>query len=104
MADTSPNNSNKDRLVVAVQYVDENNVPNERILEMKEARNKSRLPICHDGLVYQSYDYTASLSGTFNGVQQHLQEIVGRNISYIPCQGHSRSCKRFYVARTYGKN
>ncbi|XP_046854179.1 uncharacterized protein LOC124447320 [Xenia sp. Carnegie-2017] len=102
MADTSPDTSNADRLVVAVRYVDENNVPNERILEMKETRNKtgegqakeildslkSRLPICHNGLVYQSYDYTASMSGTFNGVQQHLQEMVGRNIPYIPCQGH----------------
>ncbi|XP_046840697.1 uncharacterized protein LOC124434814 isoform X3 [Xenia sp. Carnegie-2017] len=107
MADTSPDTSNAVRLVVAVRYVDENNVPNERILEMKETRNKtgegqakeildslkSRLPICHNGLVYQSYDYTASMSGTFNGVQQHLQEMVGRNIPYIPCQGH-RSCKR----------
>ena len=41
MADTSPDTSNTDRLVVAVCYVDENNVPNERVLEMKETTNKT---------------------------------------------------------------
>ena len=42
MADTSPDISNKDRLVVAVRYVDENNVPNERVLEMKETADKNQ--------------------------------------------------------------
>ena len=39
-------------------------------------------------LVYQSYDYAASMSGVFNGAQQCLQNLLGRCISYIPCQGH----------------
>lgn len=70
MADTSPDTSNTNRLVVAVRYVDENNVPNERILKMKETSDKTgedqakeilgsleaRIPSCQDGLVYQSYD------------------------------------------------
>ena len=102
MADTSPDTSNTDRLVVAVRYVDEDNVPNERVLEMKETTDKtgqgqakevldsltSRIPSAQDALVYQSYDYTASMSGVFNGVQQCLQELIGRSIPYIPCQGH----------------
>ena len=102
MADTSPDTSNADRLVVAVRYVDENNVPNERVLEMKETSNKTgqgqakevldalnaRIPGAQDSLVYQSYDYTASMSGVFNGAQQCLQELIGRSIPYIPCQGH----------------
>ena len=102
MADTSPDTSNTDRLVVAVRYVDENNVPNERVLEMKETTDKTgegqakeildtlqaRIPSSQDALVYQSYDYTASMSGIFNGAQQCLQEKIGRSIPYIPCQGH----------------
>ena len=102
MADTSPDTSNTDRLVVAVCYVDKNNVPNERVLEMKEKTDKTgegqakeildtlkaRIPSGQDALVYQSYDYTASMSGIFNGAQQCLQEKIGRSIPYIPCQGH----------------
>ena len=102
MADTSPDTSNTDRLVVAVRYVDENNVPNERVLEMKETTDKTgegqakeildtlkaRTPSGQDALVYQSYDYTASMSGIFNGAQQCLQEKIGRSIPYILCQGH----------------
>ena len=102
MADTSPDTSNTDRLIVAVRYVDENNVPNERVLEMKETTDKTgegqakeildsfkaRIPSGHDALVYQTYDYTASMSGISNGAQQCLQEKIGRSIPYIPCQGH----------------
>ena len=102
MADTSPDTSNTDRLVVAVRYVGEDNMPNERVLEMKETTDKtghgqakevldslkSRIPDAQDTLVYQSYDYTASMSGVFKGAQQCLQELVGRSIPCIPCQGH----------------
>ncbi len=41
MADTSPDTANTDRLVVAVRYVDEENSPMERVLEMKEAIDKT---------------------------------------------------------------
>ena len=102
-ADSSPDTSNTDRLVVAVCYVDENNVPNERVLEMKETTDKTagkgqakeildslkaRIPSGQDALMYQSYDYTTSMSRIFNGAQQCLQELIGRSIPYIPCQGH----------------
>ena len=102
MADTSPDISNMDRMVVAVRYVDDNNVPNERVLEMKETADKTgigqakeilnslkvRIPNGQNALVYQSYDYTASMSGILNGAQQCLEELIGRSIPYIPCQGH----------------
>ena len=66
MADTSLDTSNTDRLVVAVRYVDENNMPNERVLEMKETTDKTgegqakeilntleaRIPSGQDALVY----------------------------------------------------
>ena len=41
MADTSPDTANTDRLVVAVRYVNEENQPKERVLEMKETKDKS---------------------------------------------------------------
>ena len=41
MADTSPDHANTDRLVVAVRYVDEHNSATERVLEMKEAIDKT---------------------------------------------------------------
>ena len=101
MADTSPDSSNTDRLVVAVRYVDEENSPRERILEMKEAIDKTgqgqakeildslnSKVSSNSELVYQSYDYTASMSGSVKGAQQCLQDMVGRSIPYIPCQSH----------------
>ena len=41
MANMYPNTSNTDHLVVAVCYVDENNVPNKRVLEMQETTDKT---------------------------------------------------------------
>ena len=41
MANTSPYISNMNRLVVGVRYVDETNMPNERVLEMKETADKT---------------------------------------------------------------
>ncbi len=41
MADTSPDTANTDRLVVAVRYVNDENQPKERVLEMKETKDKS---------------------------------------------------------------
>jgi hypothetical protein len=82
MADTSPDTANTDRLAVAVRYVNEENQPKERVLEMKETKDKSGEGQAkevlqslnskigsQDGLVYQSYDYTASMSGKFKGAQ-----------------------------------
>ena len=78
MADTSPDTSNTDRLVdktgegQATEILDSLN---------SRVSNESEL-------VYQSYDYTASMSGNFKGAQQCLQDTVGRSIPYIPCQSH----------------
>ena len=41
IAVTSPDTSNTDRLVVAVRHVDKTNSPRERVLEMKEAIDKT---------------------------------------------------------------
>ena len=101
MADTSPDTSNADRLVVAVRYIDEENCPHERVLEMKETTDKTGegqakdilkslewRNVSQENLVFQTYDYTASMSGKYRGAQRCLQDILGRKIPYIPCQGH----------------
>jgi hypothetical protein len=40
-ADTTPDTSNQDKLVVAARYVDSAGVPRERVVEMKESLDKS---------------------------------------------------------------
>ena len=113
MADTSPDTANTDRLVVAVRYVDKENQPRERVLEMKETTDKSgegqakeilqsiesRI-LNKDELVYQSYDYTASMSGIFKGAQKCLQTLIGRSIPYIPCQGHRSNTFNEHCSKT----
>jgi hypothetical protein len=41
MADTTPDISNKDRLAVAVRYLDTNNHPVESLVQVKEATDKT---------------------------------------------------------------
>lgn len=41
MADTSPGTPNPDRLVVAVRNIEEENCPQERVLEMKDTFDKT---------------------------------------------------------------
>ena len=100
MADTSPDTSNADRLVAA-RHADEENCPQERVLEMKETSDKTgegqakdiiksleSRNLSKENLVFQTYDYTASMSGEYRGAQRCLQDILGRSVPYIPCQGH----------------
>ena len=35
-------------------------------------------------LCFQSYDYPASMSGRFNGVQRKIHDKLGRRIPYMP--------------------
>ena len=73
----------------------------ERVLEMKGANDKTgdgqakeilelvkAKMISTDALVLHSYDYAASMSGSFQGAQRCLQDILGRRIPYVPCHGH----------------
>ena len=40
-------------------------------------------------LCFQSYDYTASMIGQFNGVPKKILDKLGRRIRYMPCLAHS---------------
>ena len=54
-----------------------------------------------DMLAFQTYDFTASMSGRLNGAQKVLQEILERTVPYIPCQGHrSNTCNEHCCKRS----
>ena len=72
-----------------MQYVDNDNHPHERVLESKETTDKTAKGHAKEilksleprgapksDLVYQLYDYAASMSGAFNGAQQCLQNLL----------------------------
>lgn len=74
--------------------------PRERLLSMTEAIDTT----CGGGAAeiieswpnndwiwmncFRSYDYTASMSGRFNGVQKQIQGKLGGNVQYSPCAAH----------------
>ena len=112
MADTTPDVSHKDRLAIACRYVDNEGQPRERLMSLTEAKDKTgeggateiiesltKQGLDLNELCFQSYDYTASQSGRFNGVQRKLQDKLERSVPYIPCLAHrsntviEHSCK-----------
>lgn len=101
MADTTPDISHKDRLAVCVRYVNSKGQAIERLLEIAEAKDKTGLgtateiidilaknSLCTDNLAFQSYDFASNMSGSINGTQAKVTELVGHNVHYIPCQAH----------------
>ncbi len=112
MADTTLDVSHKDRLAIACWYVDKMGQPRERLVSLTEAKDKTgdggateiiesltEQGLDLDELCFQSYDYTASMSGRFNGVKKKLQDKLGKSVPYIPCLAHrsntviEHSCK-----------
>ena len=116
MADTTPDVSNKDQMSIVVRYVADN-APVERLLSLTVLEDKSgdghateilrclnEHGIDVEKLHFQSYDFTACMSGQYNGCHKKLNEKIqkgfpGKVIPYIPCQAHrlntfvERSCK-----------
>lgn len=101
MADTTPDVSHKDRLVVNLRYVNEEGLPVEKFLSMVEIKDKTgeghaekildvlkTHQIGFDNLVFQSYDCAKAMSGEFKGAQKKISDFVGRPIPYVPCQAH----------------
>ena len=100
-ADTTPDLSRKDQLAVVCRYVNEDDDSKERLLCIKSTTSKTGAGTADEiittlnshalntnELCFQSYDFTASMSGQFNGAQQKLHEKLNQNIPYVPCQGH----------------
>ena len=116
MADTTPDVSNKDQMSIVVRYVADN-ASVERLLSLTVLEDKSgdghateilrclnEHGIDVEKLHFQSYDFTACMSGQYNGCHKKLNEKIqkgfpGKVIPYIPCQAHwlntfvERSCK-----------
>ena len=101
MADTTSHVSHKDRLAVACRYVDANGQPRKRLMSLTEAKDKTgeggteeiiqvlnKHEMNLNELCFQSYDYTASMSGQFNAFQKKIQGKLGRRIPYMPCLAH----------------
>ena len=93
MAYTTPDVSHKDRLAVACRYVDNKGQPRERLMSLTESKVKTgegganeiiesltKNGLDLNELCFQNYDYTASMSERFNGVQRKLQDKLGRNV------------------------
>ncbi len=102
MADTTPDVSHKDRLVVNLRYVNKEGLPVEKFLNMVELKDKTgeghakqilkvlenQVGLGSENLVFQSYDYAKAMSGQFKGAQKKVSDFVGRTIPYVPCQAH----------------
>ncbi len=94
MADTTPD--------VSVCYLDADDKPTERLVQVKEVTEKTGEGLANEILTslaeckidkemmrFQTYDSAANMSaGKYNGAQKKLSEKVEREITYIPCVAH----------------
>ena len=100
-ADTTPDLSKRDQMAVVCRYVNTDGDPKERLLSIKSTVSKkgddtadeiittlNSHTLDTDELCFQSYDFTNSMSGRYNGAQKKLQEKLQKNVPYVPCQGH----------------
>ncbi len=111
-ADTTPDTSHLDQLSVVLRYITPSCVVRERLVDMRDIDNKTGdgqataiLESLHseefntESIVFQSYDYTSSMSGKFKGCQAKMSEYLEREIPYFPCLAHrinttvEHSCK-----------
>ena len=96
-----PDLSKRDQMAVVCRYVNTDGDPKERLLSIKCTVSKkgddtadeiittlSSHTLDTDELCFQSYDFTNSMSGRYNGAQKKLQEKSQKNVLYVPCQGH----------------
>ena len=101
IADTTPDVSHMDQLSVVARYVDQERHAQERLVDMREIQDKTGeghatgilAALDENGLssanvVFQSYDYTSSMSGVFKGCQAKIKEHIGREVPYFPCLAH----------------
>ena len=100
-ADTTPDLSKRDQMAIVCRYVNADGAPKERLLSMKSTTSKKGDDTADEiiatlnghtvnttELCFQSYDFTNSMSGRFNGAQQKLREKLNQRVPYVPCQGH----------------
>ena len=101
IADTTPDVSHVDQLSVVARYVDKEGGPQERLVDIKEIHDKTgeghaqqilsslnAKSVNTDSIVFHSYDYTSSMSGSFKGCQAKMKEHLERDVPYFPCLAH----------------
>ena len=101
IADTTPDVSHVDQLSVVARYVDKDGLPQERLVDIRELHDKTgeghaqeiisslnAKSVDTNGIVFQSYDYTSSMSGNFKGCQAKMKEHLERDVPYFPCLAH----------------
>ena len=92
MADTTPDVSRKDQMSVICRYVAQDAAVHERLLDLKEVtaiiQSVDQNGLDNKSIAFQSYDFTNSLSGKYNGAQAVVSRLLDREVPYIPCQGH----------------
>ena len=112
MADTTPDASHLDQLSVVLRYVTPSGAMHERLVDMHDIDKKTgdgqalailtslrKKEFNTETIVFQSYDYTSSMSGKFKGCQAKMSEYLEREIPYFPCLAHrinttvEHSCK-----------
>ena len=117
IADTTPDVSHLDQLSVVARYMDPHGNLQERLVDMTDIDKKTgdgqakqilkswnKRELNSSSIAFQSYDYTASMSGVFNGCQAMMNQYLGSNIPYFPCLAHrvnttvEHSCKASLIA------
>ncbi|XP_065060419.1 uncharacterized protein LOC135687707 [Rhopilema esculentum] len=111
-ADTTPDVSNKDQMVVAARYIGKKGIARERVVEMKECNDKhgdktaecifkclEANEINVNYLCFQTYDFANNMSGRIAGAKRVLQDILERPVPYIPCQGHRSNTFKEHCAK-----
>ena len=101
LADTTPDVTHIDRISCAVRFVACDGYPRKWLIEVKEIKDKKgvghakailqmveKKGLDSELIAFQSYDFAAMMSGVYKGAQAMLSKVVGREIPYIPYQGH----------------
>ena len=92
-ADAIPDLSERDQMAVVCRYVNPDGDIKGRLLFMKSTTSKKRddtageiittlnsHTLNTDELCFQSYEYTNSMSGQYNGPQRKLQEKLNKKV------------------------
>ncbi len=117
IADTTPDVSHVDQLSVVARYMDPHGILRERLVDMTDIDKKTGdgqakqilkswniRELNSSSIAFRSYDYTASMSGVFNGCQAMMSQYLGSIIPYFPCLAHrvnttvEHSCKASLIA------
>ena len=101
IADTNPDVTHIDRISFAVRFMAHDGSPRERLIEVKKIKDKTGVGhakailqtveqkgLGSDLIAFQSYEFAATMSGAYKGTQAMLSKAAGREIPYIPYQGH----------------